>query len=182
MDLRIIKTRGQIKAAFLRLREYLMPDKIRVKDICALAMINKTTFYNHYTDSAQLCEEIDDGAIEQVVCALPEPQSIFEDSRAYIARLFEALEKESDNLRLIFRGKQDVLCSKLEARLHSSCEVLASNPEEETKLSFAIGGFVRVVRDFLFADTLHDIDRLSDMIAKMLEPLSQRFQVSEQSV
>ncbi len=182
MDLRIIKTRGQIKAAFLRLRQYLSPDKIRVKDICELAMINKTTFYHHYADSAELCEEIDDSAIEQVVAALPEPQSIFEDSRAYIASLFKTLEQEGDNLRLIFRGKQDVLCSKLEARLHSSCETLASNPEDHTKISFAVGGFVRVVKDFLFTDTLHDIERLSDMLAKMLEPLSQRFRTAEQTV
>lgn len=182
MDLRIVKTRGQIKAAFLRLREYLMPDKIRVKDICELAMINKTTFYNHYTDSAQLCEEIDNNAIDQVISALPEPQSIFENSRAYITHLFKTLEKESDNLRLIFRGKQDVLCNKLEARLHSAYEVIVNSPEDETKISFAVGGFVSVVKDFLFTDTLHDIERLSEMIAHMLEPLSQRFHTAEQPV
>ena len=50
MDLRMVKTRAQIKEAFLKLREYLMPEKIKVKDICEMAMINKTTFYNHYID------------------------------------------------------------------------------------------------------------------------------------
>ena len=47
MDLRIVKTKQQIKQAFLSLRAQYLPEKIKVKDICERAMINKTTFYAH---------------------------------------------------------------------------------------------------------------------------------------
>ena len=77
MDLRMLKTRKQIKTAFLALRERLMPEKIKVKDICEMAKINKTTFYHHYTDSIELSNEIDEAAIDQVMMDFTDNVSIF---------------------------------------------------------------------------------------------------------
>ena len=60
MDLRIVKTKNQIKRAFLSLRNKYSLEKIKVKDICELAMINKTTFYKYYVDSFALADEVEE--------------------------------------------------------------------------------------------------------------------------
>ncbi len=171
MDLRMVKTRQQIKSAFLQLRERLMPDKIKVKDICEMAMINKTTFYHHYTDSWELSNEIDDSAIELVISEFDERDKIFDDPKAYIIGLLHALEREADHLKLVFRGKQEVLYSKLEERLHRYYDNLVKNEDERIRLSFAIGGFISVVKDYLLSDAKRDITKLTDNTVYMLELL-----------
>ena len=153
------------------LREKLMPEKIKVKDICEVAMINKTTFYHHYTDSAELSEEIDNSAIDNVISNFPEKDMIFEDPKAFITGLLRALEKETDNLQNVFRGKQEVLCSKLEEKLHGFYDGVIKNAEDGIKLSFAIGGFVRVVKDCIFTKKPYNIDNITEVTSKMLEAL-----------
>lgn len=171
MDLRMVKTRNRIKAAFLALREQMMPDKIRVKDLCEEANINKTTFYNHYTDSDALSDEIDEGAIDMVLSDFDGHDQLLKNPRTYIVELFHALERESPNLRRVFRGKQDVLCVKLENRLHRACSAGEATPEDKMRMSFAIGGFIRVIRDYLFSTSKLNIDQLADSTARLFEAL-----------
>ena len=169
MDLRMVKTRGQIKTAFLLLRERLMPEKIKVKDICEMAQINKTTFYHHYTDSNELSNEIEESAIDLVMIDFVERDQMFDNSKAYIVGLLHSLEKHSEDLKIIFRGKQEILCTKLEERLHKIYDATAKSIEDQTKISFAIGGFVRVVRDFLFLNKKHDVEQVIFSTVRLLE-------------
>jgi AcrR family transcriptional regulator len=169
MDLRMVKTRGQIKMAFLALRERLMPEKIKVKDICEMAQINKTTFYHHYTDSNELSQEIEESAIDLVMIDFVERDQMFDNSKAYIVGLIHSLEKHSEDLKIIFRGKQEILCAKLEERLHKIYDGRAKNEADRIKISFAIGGFVRVVKDFLLLNKKHDINQVVLSITRLLD-------------
>ena len=169
MDLRMVKTRGQIKTAFLSLRERLMPEKIKVKDICEMAQINKTTFYHHYTDSSELSNEIEESVIDLVMVDFSERDQMFENSKAYIVGLLYSLEKHSEDLRIIFRGKQDILCAKLEERLHAVYDSTAKALEDRVKMSFAIGGLVRVAKEFLFLNKKYDTDQVIFTTVKLLQ-------------
>ena len=50
MDIRIEKTDRAIEKAFMELRARQPLEKIRIKDLCTLAKVNKSTFYAHYED------------------------------------------------------------------------------------------------------------------------------------
>ncbi len=171
MDLRMVKTRRQIKEAFLALREKFMPEHIKVKDICEVAMINKTTFYNHYADSASLSNEIDDSAVDKVVSDFHERGSILDDSRAYIKGLLGSLERERLFLSRVFRGRPDVFFSKLEERLCSLYRDKAKNAEEKTTLSFAIGGFIKLVKDYAMSESRYDVEKFIEYASQMIERL-----------
>ena len=58
MDLRIEKTERSIVRAFLKLRAEKPLEKIRVKELCEKAEINKSTFYAHYRDIFDLSEQL----------------------------------------------------------------------------------------------------------------------------
>lgn len=172
MDLRMAKTKKQIKAAFLTLREKLMPDKIKVKDICEMAMINKSTFYHHYTDSIELSNEIDDSTIDKVLSSFPAREKIFEDPRTYIVELLRALESQSAELKAVFRGKQDILCAKLERKMHELYDDTAKTTEDGIRISFIIGGISQVVKEYLFIPGKCDnIDDLADALSHLFETL-----------
>ena len=72
MDLRVVKTKRSIKAAFLELRRKKPIEKITVKELADLAMINKGTFYLHYQDIYNLSDEIENEFIDDIIKDVPE--------------------------------------------------------------------------------------------------------------
>lgn len=172
MDLRIIKTRNQIKTAFLSLRDKLMPEKIRVKDICDKAMINKTTFYKYYEDSSDLCNEIEDDAIAIVLDSFTCKELLFDDPKKYFADLVSVLERHSNNLKVVFRGKREIFTSKLSEKLIGFYENTHSDLEERIRIAYAIGGFVHVANDHLFANKQCDVEMLSQYSENMIKSIA----------
>ena len=57
-DLRIIKTRMNIKNAFIQLLRENDFNTITVQNILDRALINRKTFYNHYQDKYDLAEQL----------------------------------------------------------------------------------------------------------------------------
>ena len=71
LDIRIEKTERAIKQAFMELRAEKPLEKIRVKELCDRACINKSTFYAHYQDIYALPNAMEDEMVEAVVASLP---------------------------------------------------------------------------------------------------------------
>lgn len=144
------KTKRKIALAFLKLRDKCLPEKIKVKDICELAKINKTTFYNHYTDALELSDEIDEESIDRIIDIFTERLCLFENPKTYIEGLASALDREFDTIKVIFHDRVDVLCTKLETKLKVFYENTKQTPEKQITVSFAIGGAVGVLKDRFF--------------------------------
>ena len=172
MDLRIIKTRNQIRTAFLSLRDKLMPEKIRVKDICDKAMINKTTFYKYYEDSSDLCNEIEEDAIQIVLESFTCKDLLFDDPKKYFSDLVSVLERQASELKVIFRGKQEIFSSKLSEKLIRLYDNSSSSLEDKIKLSFAIGGFVRIANNHMFENKKYDVEMLSQYSESMIRSMA----------
>lgn len=145
MDLRIFKTKKEIKRAFLALREQRMPAEIKVKDICEMAAINKTTFYKHYEDSQALSDAIDSDSLDRVMEDFDERASLLESPSKYSSGLLAALDRQKKELFLVFRGRAEELGAKLEARLSALYQ--AEKQSQKIKISFIIGGLIGVIKE-----------------------------------
>lgn len=53
-DLRIIKTKKAIYDALLHLLKDITFENVKVSDICNIALVNRSTFYSHFTDKYDL--------------------------------------------------------------------------------------------------------------------------------
>ncbi len=151
MDLRIVKTKNQIKQAFLSLRKKYSLEKIKVKDICELAMINKTTFYKHYVDSFALADELEESCMEKLMNAFTEKKSLFESPKAYVQGLLSATEKYAEELRQVYRDRKDAFVVKLEQRLMQACES-DEGSEQRIAATFMISGTAQVLGQWLFGE------------------------------
>lgn len=151
MDLRIVKTKNQIKQAFLSLRNKYSLEKIKVKDICELAMINKTTFYKHYVDSFALAAEVEESCMDKLMSAFTERKSLFESPKAYVRGLLSATEKYAEELRAVYRGRKDAFVSKLEQKLMQDCES-GESTEKRMAATFLISGTASVLGQWLFGE------------------------------
>ena len=158
-DRRILKTKGRIFEAFMRLVRMSPMEKIKVKDICEQAQINKTTFYKHYVDSTELSAEIDEYIADKVVDAFEGRESLFEKPEEYVEGLTEAIERETEGLTAVYRGRMEVLCAKLEKKLRRFYEGRTESEEKRVMLSFAISGVVRVLVERTFSNKSEGYDK-----------------------
>lgn len=124
MDLRGERTKKNIKEAFLKLRKKKPIEKISIREISELAMINKSTFYRYYEDIYQLSDEIENAVLDKCLEGIDD----------FI--ITDTMKRFMDNIDLynvIFSGsRMDVAINKL----HDRCMkiILKSKPELENDL------------------------------------------------
>ena len=104
MDMRVEKTRRNIINAFLQLRARKPLEKITVKELAALAEINKATFYLHYHDIYELSESLEREVVQSVLHGIEHPQNIFSDNRQFIRELTTSFVANEQLIKTLFEG------------------------------------------------------------------------------
>ena len=119
MDLRVIKTKKNIRDAFLELRKKNSLDEIKVNALCEKAMVNKTTFYNHYQDIYELSEELETEVLDSFFDNFKDIDMMLTDANCFISGMHAALEAENDMLRILFMDKLDELVARIEKHIRN---------------------------------------------------------------
>ncbi|MBQ6811931.1 MAG: TetR/AcrR family transcriptional regulator [Agathobacter sp.] len=140
MDLRVIKTKKNIRDAFLELRRKHSLDEIKVNALCEKAMVNKTTFYNHYQDIYELSDELEAEVLDSFFNNFTDIDMMLTDANRFINGMHAALEAENDMLRIIFKDKLDELIERIEKRIRKYYV-----KEDQMLISFLIGGSIHLM-------------------------------------
>ena len=140
MDLRVLKTKKNIKDAFLELRKKYAVDEIKVNTLCENAMINKTTFYNHYQDIYELAEELETEVLDGFLNRFTDVDMMLTDANRFINGMHVALEGENGMLRILFDGKMDELVERMEAKIRKYYV-----KEDQMLVSFLMGGTIHLM-------------------------------------
>jgi len=154
MDLRIVKTKKNIREAFLALRAESMLEKIKVIKLCELALINKTTFYNHYQDIYALSEEIEDETISSIMNNFQHLNDLFSNPDAFIKGLYYAFKSHEEVIVTLFSGRMDILIDKAEKQLLVQYPLLGDMPEKEIILSFLLWGASHVLSESKYDEAI----------------------------
>ena len=126
-DLRVYKTKKAIREAYMELRKKKPLEKIKVNDVCELAMCIRATFYRYYQDIYDLNDQL------------------------YLKTLYASLEQNYDYYYTLFHDRKDVLISKIEKQtLEFYKTKYATNTEEEILISFIIHGILYTIDEYLF--------------------------------
>lgn len=140
MDLRVVKTKKNIRDAFLELRKKHTLDEIKVNALCEKAMVNKTTFYNHYQDIYELSDELEKEVLEDFLKNFKDIDMMLTDSDRFINGMHAALEVENDMLRIVYKDKMDELIERMETTIQKYYA-----KEDKMLISFLIGGSVHLM-------------------------------------
>ncbi len=103
-DARVRYTRMVIKDSLLKLLAKQPIKDVTVKEICALAGINRATFYLHYQDPYDLLEQIENGLFEDLSTTVAEKQ---DDVSSLIQEIFKIIENNIDLCRVLFSENGD---------------------------------------------------------------------------
>lgn len=154
MDLRIVKTRRNIREAFFELRSKHALEKVRVTRLCELALINKTTFYKHYQDIYALSEEIENETILSIMNNFEHMDSLFTAPERFMMGLYCAFKAHEEIIMILFSGRLNNLISKVEKQLIDHYPSISSTPENEIVLSFLLWGAAHVLMESNYDETL----------------------------
>lgn len=171
MDLRIVKTKKNIRSAFLELRAENALEKIKVNKLCELALINKTTFYKHYQDIYALSEEIENETILSIMDSFEYMNSLFTDPNSFIKGLYYAFKSHENLILTLFSSRMNTLIDKVEKKLVTHYSSLRDMPEKEITLSFLIWGASHVLMESKYEETLL-LNTLSQITNKIISSSS----------
>ena len=110
MDARKRYTQMVLKQSFLKLLKEKPVNRITVKEVCALAQLNRATFYAHYSDCFALMESIENELIDA-----------FEKSLRYV-NLFDVTAEECINHNIVTVSRNEQLKEALDHALEGSSE------------------------------------------------------------
>lgn len=137
MDLRSERTKRSIINAFIELRAKKPLEKITVKELSEIALINKATFYSHYNDIYDLSEQLEKEAVDTVLKSIPHPESLITHPKQGTAELSFALMSQSKLFDTLFsHSRAAILTNRLEQGLKD--KIYAMYPEYKNNLEWDI--------------------------------------------
>ena len=150
-DARVRYTKRVLRSALLKLMEEKPINNITVKEVCALAEINRATFYGHYKDCFDLLEQIENELIEDYTDSLKYLSGF--DVTELLEAIFGLIERNMDLCRLlVFDHPDNALIQKMiEATHDKSIEGWRSRlthaTEEDMEMLYTClsNGLMRVV-------------------------------------
>ncbi|MCI8460656.1 MAG: TetR family transcriptional regulator [Bacilli bacterium] len=99
-DLRIIKTKKNLYEGLLQLMKDTSFEDIKVSDICNVSLVNRSTFYDHFSDKYELLATLIDDLEEELSENLENNQT-FESAKDYYMSMIRILFQHiSDNIEI----------------------------------------------------------------------------------
>lgn len=171
-DRRVRKTKKAIQDVFCELTKEKKLNEITIKELCAKADINKSTFYLHYRDIYNLADSIQSILIRDV-CSIIDEYPYNETIRKapeMWKRIADTHFKDSNDLGMLMRrpGMQSLVQEFERAVIDTIMKKfvdagMKANSEEffqhHLYVTFVINGYIGVLREF----------DVSEMEAAMLE-------------
>ena len=171
VDLRIQKTTKAIREAFIQIRKKMPLEKVKVLDICRLAMINSSTFYDHYVDVFALSDQLENEILSKCFNDFKLKGSLFSESERFILTIPQNLEAQNDLISTLFKDRQEVLYMKLEKQLLDYYRYAGIPMSKDILLSFIIGGTMRTMQT-LNSDKRYTEEQIAQEIAGFISKLN----------
>lgn len=167
MDLRIEKTDRAIENAFMELRARQPLEKIKIKDLCALAKVNKSTFYAHYEDIYELSSRLEEKLIRTILDSVPNVELTASHTEQLTRDLFRAFVQNQNAVNTLFSGtRQGIFANRIEMGLRDSLTAkdptFAADPDRGILLSFCVQGCFYA---FTNNSSQMEVDHLVDLLA-----------------
>ena len=139
MDLRTIKTKKAIEEAFLTIRAKKDLENIKVSELCALALINKTTFYNYYSDIYELSEELENKYLEQCFYGFNGYDCLFKNTENFIRGIYYSFYN-NNTIQVLFSNRIAMLVNKTQNYLLEFYKKEINTDEKKMCVIFIIQG------------------------------------------
>lgn len=133
------------------------------------AMINKSTFYNHYEDIFALENELEDEAVERFLANFEDKDCLLIEPLRFLTKMPPVFDANMEQLLPLFRENLDAAFFKLETKLRQIYETPDMPQEDRIRLSFILNGTMHTLRELKFGEECDEkifINLLAELIQK----------------
>lgn len=171
-DLRIIKTKIALYSALEKLMKDKPFEEIKVADICTIALINRSTFYAHYTDKYELFSEYINTLKDALGEELKKNTNI-NNTKEYYLELIKILldhieEKKGTYLSIMINNKNSITMDILDEVITKT--IINQINNEKNKIpndiisKFYIGGVTNICMEWLKYDNKYTKEEIISYI------------------
>ncbi len=152
-DLRVRKTKRNIKKAFSELLQEKKLEKITVAEIARTAEINKGTFYLHYSDIYDLYQELIRDVVSDICSRFDSWQDFFFAPEIFFRKILAPRKKLPSQYQFIFQqNKQNRIVPRIfthgmKEQLYA-VGILAPSLENDMKLEMLISGCFLLILEY----------------------------------
>lgn len=157
-DLRVVKTKKNLYTSILTLMSDMPFEEIKVSDICSKALVNRSTFYAHFSDKYELLHSLISDLKEELVKALETNQSNENPKEYYLKMIDLFLSHIDDNIKtysaIINNNKDSILMDMVTDTLTNDIKNRLKK-ESNSKIpvefisKFYIGAVINIGIDYL---------------------------------
>ncbi len=176
MDLRVRRTRSSIREAFIKLAQKKKIKRITIKELAEEAMINKATFYLHYSDLEALVSEIEDDVIADIVENIGQVDSFFRNVDVFFQKFMEAMIRNRKLLMILYENDRTVVIqNKLVISFRE--QILKENQHIEftREMYIALTFFLRAVLDVSLYEEFKDTDQVFKAVSATVTVVTKHY-------
>lgn len=174
-DLRTRYTRQVITDAFLQLLRQKPVERITVKEVCALAQINRSTFYRQYKDCFDLMEQLEQRGLELLEELLQATQA--QGTAATMTSLLCALRDNDSLLGVMARQNQDERflyamvgrCFRYMNTRQENMAIAANETQQNMRNAFLAAGVGGIIQYWLRSGMQTEPGQVAAVIAALCE-------------
>ena len=177
IDLRIIKTKKVLYQALENLMIDNSFEEIKVSDICSKALINRSTFYAHYTDKYELLDEYINSLKDDLQSELEKNININNTKEYYIEMIRLLLnhieEKKKAYLSIMIKNKNSIMMDIIDDVINKN--LLEQIKEDNSKkipstiiTKFYLGGVINICLEWLKYDNKYSKEEIINYIDKLI--------------
>lgn len=177
-DLRIIKTRKLIRDAFVKLIDIKGFDAITINNIADMAMINRSTFYLHYTDKYDLLQKTMEEAIQNILQLVAPEAHIIDNQLEYdsfvqnISSILKTVENDALLYKIILNDKEmSGISKKFENALIEKLDICFPDHiliSRDLFLQLITSLYMSAIRWWLNNDMKYSTNFIAEQLVKLL--------------
>lgn len=168
---RVMLTKRLVREALLEMLKTHKINKISIRELCQVAGINRTTFYNHYGSQYDVLNEIVEAYIQNTSFAVINDIAADKNIDECLTRVLQYIKDNLEFAKLVLKQDSYDLISNIKISLpqfdQMVIEHLPENLDLDTKKSissFVQYGTVRIIRDWIFSDCLKSPEEEAKLI------------------
>ena len=169
-DLRTIKTKKNLYDALILLMKQTNFENIKVADICKYALVNRSTFYNHYQDKYDLLDDMLTNLKNKIFNL-----NNYQDIKSYYLSFFSTLldyinEHKKSFTDILINNKKGIMIDILLNKLVKDILDNTKLKEKEIVVKFYLGGTIYLITEYLNRDKYTKKDML-DYLDKLIQDI-----------
>ncbi|MDE6677019.1 MAG: TetR/AcrR family transcriptional regulator [Clostridia bacterium] len=140
MDRRIKKTNTAIYKAYLQAKNSHPETEPSVKEICAIADINKTTFYRYYTDIDELSRAVISAMVNKLLIENIEIEKVLTEPESYFSHVLKNFKEHENQINAFIAHNHVEFIFEAERLLKIKLKEAAPDKYDEILYTFIAGG------------------------------------------